>query len=165
MMNLSSKDARTIALECGVQNFAFTMVMITLSFGTGDNADNAMLFPVMYGVACEFFCSVINVMMTFLQQISCKGLLFCLLCCFLDIINSSWLVAFFRFYLARWDEHNVDENEISLGSSDLFEEISMGKYPREGSNAANKLLAACGIQLIASNITKEELNSIKGFSA
>jgi predicted Na+-dependent transporter len=66
-MNLSSRDARTIALECGVQNFAFTMVMITLSFGTGDDADDALLFPVMYGIACESL--FVDIMMTFLQNV------------------------------------------------------------------------------------------------
>lgn len=45
--SLNIKDQRTIAIECGVQNFTFTMVMISLSFGNSEEADEALLFPIM----------------------------------------------------------------------------------------------------------------------
>ena len=74
-------------------------------------------------------------------------------------------MAFFRFYLARGDEDGDDESGEGQISKGLFKDISMGKYPREGSVTANKLLAARGIQLIATNVTTEELHNIKRSSA
>jgi predicted Na+-dependent transporter len=47
LSGLTLKDNRTIAIECGVQNFTFTMVMITVSFGNTEEADEALLFPIM----------------------------------------------------------------------------------------------------------------------
>lgn len=47
--NLTMKDARTIALECGVQNFTLTLAIIALSF-EGKERDRVLLFPIMYGV-------------------------------------------------------------------------------------------------------------------
>lgn len=41
-------DSRTIAIECGIQNFTFAMVVISLSLGSSKEADEAMLFPIMY---------------------------------------------------------------------------------------------------------------------
>ena len=47
---LSDRDQRTISLECGVQNFTFTMVMIKLTFEDCDDADDAILFCILYGI-------------------------------------------------------------------------------------------------------------------
>jgi bile acid:Na+ symporter, BASS family len=52
LLALPPRSHPTIALECGVQNFTFTMVVVNLSFGSGTKeADAAFLFPVMYGIA------------------------------------------------------------------------------------------------------------------
>jgi bile acid transporter len=48
-VKLSRKDARTIGIETGVQSFTLTIAIITLSFD-GDERDDALLFPILYGV-------------------------------------------------------------------------------------------------------------------
>lgn len=48
-VKLSRKDARTIGIETGVQSFTLTIAIITLSFD-GDERDEVLLFPILYGV-------------------------------------------------------------------------------------------------------------------
>ena len=48
---MSRPQRRTIAVECGVQNAPFTIAMIGISFGSGQDARDALLFPLMYGIA------------------------------------------------------------------------------------------------------------------
>ena len=49
LVDLSRKDARTIGIETGVQSFTLTIAIITLSF-EGDERDDVLLFPILYGV-------------------------------------------------------------------------------------------------------------------
>ena len=108
LCGLTPKDARTIALECGVQNFPFTITMITLTFGTGEEAEDALLFPLMYGYAY--------------------------------LVNSSWLVFFFR-WLAR------DEVNVSSGDDDKGSELVLP-------------FGHTGPRLVASGLTKEKFDAL-----
>lgn len=50
-LGLPRRQQRTIALECGVQNSSFTIAMILLSFGTGEDAEDALIFPLIYSLS------------------------------------------------------------------------------------------------------------------
>jgi len=52
LLGLPARTHPTIALECGVQNFPFTMIVISLSFGADSKeGKEAFVFPVLYGLA------------------------------------------------------------------------------------------------------------------
>jgi len=52
LCKLPARSHPTIGIECGMQNFPFTMVIIGLSFRAGSKeAEEALLFPLMYGLA------------------------------------------------------------------------------------------------------------------
>jgi bile acid transporter len=46
---INRKDCRTIGIETGVQSFTLTMAIIALSFD-GDQRDDVLLFPLLYGI-------------------------------------------------------------------------------------------------------------------